>query len=169
MAFFRRYFPFLAEKYGLRPARTGHHVRTFGQFFCVHTRRPRDRRADDTPTDSSSSDDNGGGGTAAAASSLAAAAVAATALRWCSLRWCSLRLPAAPAALPLRCLCLCLWLRLWATAAAAPLPVEDREEEAPRAHLRAGTQPARGSNPGRAVRESSSDGRRRQRKFCTKT
>ena len=62
------------------------------------------------------------------------------------------RLPAAPAALPLRCLCLCLWLRLWATAAAAPLPVEDREEEAPRAHLRAGTQPARGSNPGRAAR-----------------
>ena len=64
--------------------------------------------------------------------------------------------------------CLCLWLRLWATAAAAPLPVEDREEEAPRAHLRAGTQPARGSNPGRAVRESSCDARRRRRKFCTK-
>ena len=109
----------------------------------------------DTPTDSNSTDDNGGGGTAVAASSSAAAAMAAT-----ELRWCSLRLPAAPAALPLRCLCLCLvplclWLRLWGTAAAAPLPVENREEEAPRAHLRAGTQLAQGSNPGRAVRESS--------------
>ena len=78
---------------------------------------------------------------------------------------------AAPAgctccALPLRCLCLCLWLRLWGTAAAAPLPVENREEEAPRAHLRAGTQPAQGSNPGRAVRESSPDARRRRRNFA---
>ena len=87
----------------------------------------------------------------------------------CAGARCTCRLHLLAAALPLRCLCLWLWLWLWATAAAAPLPVEDREEEAPRAHLRAGTQPARGSNPGRAVRESSSDARRRRRKICTKT
>ena len=48
------------------------------------------------------------------------------------------------------------------------LPVEDREEEAPRAHSRAGTQLARGPSPGRTVRESSCAARRRRRKFCTK-
>ena len=127
---------------------------------CVHT---RDRRHTDRQQQHRRQRRwrHGGGGIVLGC---CPAPVAAT-----ELRWCSLRLPAAPAALPLRCLCLCLWLRLWATAAAAPLPVEDREEEAPRAHLRAGTQPARGSNPGRAVRESSSDARRRRRKFCTKT
>ena len=135
------------------PATTSGHLT---QFFsvCVHTRDRRghtDRQQLNSNYSGNSTDDNGGGGTAAAASSSAAAAVATT-----ELRWCLLRLPAAPAALPLRCLCLlCLWLRLWGTAAAAPLPVENREEEAPRAHLRAGTQPAQGSNPGRAVRESS--------------
>ena len=96
--FIRRYFPFLAEKYGLRPARPGLHVRTFDAVCTPET--------DETPTDSSSTDHNGGGGTAAAASSSAAAAVAAT-----ELRWCSLRLPAAPAALLLSrcvaCACAC--------------------------------------------------------------
>ena len=96
MAFFRRYFPFLAEKYGLRPARPGLHVRTFDAVCTPET--------DETPTDSSSTDHNGGGGTAAAASSSAAAAVAAT-----ELRWCSLRLPAAPAVLSrcVACACAC--------------------------------------------------------------
>ena len=143
LAFFRRYFPFLAEKYGLRPARPGLHVRTFDAVCTPET--------DETPTDRQQQHRpqrrrrHGGSGIVLGCcrrgGDRAALVLAAPAGCTC----CS-------AALTLRCLCLCLWLRLWATAAAAPLPVEDREEEAPRAHLRAGTQPARGSNPGRAAR-----------------
>jgi hypothetical protein len=48
LAFFRRYFPFLAEKYGLRPVRTGHHVRTFGQFFSACT--PDDHETEELTT-----------------------------------------------------------------------------------------------------------------------
>ena len=48
MAFFRRYFPFLAEKYGLRPVRTGHHVRTFDQFFSACT--PDDHETEELTT-----------------------------------------------------------------------------------------------------------------------
>ena len=141
----------LAEKYGLRPARTGHHVRTFDAVFqrvCAHQRQTTHR-----PT----------------AAAQTTTAVAARRRRhrprllppWrrqsCAGARCACRLPAAPAALLSRC---ALSVPAPVPVAvghgscwpAALLPVEDQEEEAPRAHLRAGTQPARGSNPGRAVR-----------------
>jgi hypothetical protein len=149
LAFFRRYFPFLAEKYGVRPARTGHHFRTFDAVFhsacarCAHQRQKTHQL------------------TAAAQTTTAAAArrrrhrprlLPLWQRQSCAGARCACRLNLLGSPVPQRCLCLCLCLWLWATAAAAPLPVEDREEEAPRAHLRAGTQPARGSNPGRALR-----------------
>ena len=160
LAFFRRYFPFLAEKYGLRPARPGLHVRTFDAVCTPET--------DETPTDSSSTDHNGGGGTAAAASSSAAAAVAAT-----ELRWCSLRLPAAPAALLLSrcvaCACACGF-----GCGPRPLlhrcPLRTEQRKLPELTCELGLSP-----PGARTRAEPrdkvhhSDARRRRRKLCTKT
>ena len=74
---------FFSLKYGLRPARTGHHVQTFDQFFNnVHTT----AQAETDNTDRQQQHRrqrrcrHGGGATLPSA----AAAVAAAALRWCS-------------------------------------------------------------------------------------
>ena len=61
------------DYYGLRPARTGHHVQTlltsFSTVCSVHTTGELHKQRQTTPTDSSSTDDNDGAaaGTAAVA------------------------------------------------------------------------------------------------------